>query len=216
MYRTDFWTLWEEARVGCSERTALKQVYYQGWNRSPAQVGCMRQVLGSGALGRPRGIGWSGRWEGGSGWGIHVNPWLIHVNVWQKPLQYCKVISLQLIKINEKKRKKKKDLCSEWRRCCDYGLCQKWFVKFHARDFSLANAPQLARWVEVDSDQIETLTENSLHYTVQEMADILKISKSSTENHLHQLGYVNCFDVWVPHKGKKKPSWPYFQMQFST
>ena len=29
--------------------------------------------------------------------------WLIHVNVWQKPLQYCKVISLQLIKINEKK-----------------------------------------------------------------------------------------------------------------
>ena len=34
--------------------------------------------------------------------GIHVNPWLIHVNVCQKPLQYCKVISLQLIKINEK------------------------------------------------------------------------------------------------------------------
>ena len=28
--------------------------------------------------------------------GTHVHPWLIHVNVWQKPLQYCKVISLQL------------------------------------------------------------------------------------------------------------------------
>ena len=28
----------------------------------------------------------------------------LHVNVWQKPLQYCKVISLQLIKINDKKR----------------------------------------------------------------------------------------------------------------
>ena len=40
---------------------------------------------------------------GRSGWGTHVNPWLIHVNVWQKPLQYCKVISLQLIKINGKK-----------------------------------------------------------------------------------------------------------------
>ena len=34
------------------------------------------------------------RWEGGSGWGAHVNPWLIHVNVWQKSLQVCKVISL--------------------------------------------------------------------------------------------------------------------------
>ena len=62
----------------------------------------------------------------GQEWGTHVNPWLIHVNVWQKPLdspgkngehilihvniwqnplQYCKVISLQLIKINEKKKK---------------------------------------------------------------------------------------------------------------
>ena len=30
MYRTDFWTLWEKARVGCFERTALKHVYYQG------------------------------------------------------------------------------------------------------------------------------------------------------------------------------------------
>ena len=30
MYRTDFWTLWEKARVGCSERIELKQVYYQG------------------------------------------------------------------------------------------------------------------------------------------------------------------------------------------
>ena len=98
MYRTDFWTLWQKARVGCFERTASKHVYYLGWNRSPAQVGCMRQVLGPGARGRPRGIGWRGRWEGGSGWGIHVYPWLIHVNVWQKPLQYCKVISLQLLK----------------------------------------------------------------------------------------------------------------------
>ena len=103
MYRIDFWTLWEKARVGCSERIALKQVYYQGWNRSPAQVGCMRWVLRAGAMGRPRGIGWRGRQEGGSGWGTHVNPWLIHVHVWQKLLQYCKIISLQWIKINGNK-----------------------------------------------------------------------------------------------------------------
>ena len=44
---------------------------------------------------------------GGIGWGTHVNPWLIHVNVWQKPLQYSKVISLQLMQINEKKKKKR-------------------------------------------------------------------------------------------------------------
>ena len=97
--------LWEKARVGRSERITLKQIYYQGWNRSPALVGCMRQELRAGALGRRRGMGWGGRREGGSGWGTHVNPWLIHVNVWQKPLQYYKIISLQLIKINEKKKR---------------------------------------------------------------------------------------------------------------
>ena len=74
-----------------------QHVYYLWWNRSPAQVGCMRQVLGPGALGRARGIGWRGRREGGSGWGTHVTPWLIQVNVQQNPLQYCKVISLQII-----------------------------------------------------------------------------------------------------------------------
>ena len=66
----------------------------------------MRQVLRAGVLGRPRGMGWRGRQEGGSRWGTHVNPWLIHVSVWQKPLQYCKIISLQLIKINGRKKEK--------------------------------------------------------------------------------------------------------------
>ena len=66
----------------------------------------MRHVFGPGALGRPRVIRWRGTWEGGSGCGIHVNPWLIHVNIWKNPLQYCKVIGLQLIKINGKTKTK--------------------------------------------------------------------------------------------------------------
>ena len=50
--------------------------------------------------------GWDG--QGGGKWvqdgGTHVHSWLIHVNVWQKPLQYCKVISLQL-KLKKKKKR---------------------------------------------------------------------------------------------------------------
>ena len=38
---------------------------------------------------------------------------------------------------------------------------QKWFAKFRAGDFSLDDAPHSGRAAEVDSDQIETLTENN-------------------------------------------------------
>ena len=44
--------------------------------------------------------------------------------------------------------------------------------------FSLDNAPQSGRPVEVDSNQIKTLTENNQYYTMQEIAGILKIPKS--------------------------------------
>ena len=78
MYRTDFWTLWEKARVGCFERTAcilsiVKQITSTGWMyETSAQEW---------SLGEPRGMGWGGKWEGGSGWGLHVSPWVIPVNV---------------------------------------------------------------------------------------------------------------------------------------
>ena len=47
-------------------------------------------------------------------------------------------------------------------------ICQKWFAKSHAGDFSLDSAPWAGRPVEVDSNQIETLIENSQRYTMQE------------------------------------------------
>ena len=57
-------------------------------------------------------------------------------------------------------------------------ICQKWFAKFHAGDFSLDDAPRSGRPVGVDSNQMETLIENGQRYTMREIADILKISKS--------------------------------------
>ena len=37
------------------------------------------------------GMGWGGRWEGGSGWGTHVHPWWIQVNVWQNQYNIVKL-----------------------------------------------------------------------------------------------------------------------------
>jgi len=73
---------------------------------------------------------------------------------------------------------------------------QKCFAKFCPRDTSLDDG----RPVAVDSDQFETLIENSQCYTTWEIANLHKISKSSIENYLHQLGDVHHFDIWVPRK----------------
>ena len=48
------------------------------------------RMLGAGALGRPRGMVWGGKWEGGSELGTRVYPWRIHVDVWQNQYNIVK------------------------------------------------------------------------------------------------------------------------------
>ena len=54
----------------------------------------LNRALKAGALGRPRGMGWGGRWEGVLGWGDTAVA--DSCECMEKPPQYCKVISLQL------------------------------------------------------------------------------------------------------------------------
>ena len=69
--------------------------------------------------------------------------------------------------------KKSKNATETQRKICAvYGegavidrMYPKWFVKFHAGDFSLDSAPWSGRPVEADSNQIETLIENNQCYT---------------------------------------------------
>ena len=72
----------------------------------------MAQETQTGALYQPSGLGWGGRWEGGSR-GLYVYLWLIHVGVWQKKTKFCKAFILQLKRNKngehgEKERKKKR------------------------------------------------------------------------------------------------------------
>ena len=87
---------WENS-IETSILSRVKQIASPGWmHETNAQGWCAGKTQRDG-LAREAG--------GGIGMGNTCNPWLIHVNVWQKPLRYCKVISLQLIKINENKMK---------------------------------------------------------------------------------------------------------------
>ena len=93
----------------------VKQITSPGWDKRSDLVHWEDlEGSGPGALGRPRGIGWRGRWERGSGWGTHVNPWLFHFNVWQihyniknKKIIKCSLWRIwELWKSRDKKRKK--------------------------------------------------------------------------------------------------------------
>ena len=99
MYSTDFWTLWE-VRVECLERTAcilsiVKQITSPGWmHETSAQGWCIGKTQRDG-MGREAG--------GGIMIGNTCKSMADSCQCMAKKLQYCKVISLQLIKINGKK-----------------------------------------------------------------------------------------------------------------
>ena len=93
----------------------------------------------------------------------------------EENMQHFQYIVLYYIKKGKNTTKMQTKICA----VCGEGavtdpMCQKWFVKFRAGDFSLHGAPWWGRPV----DQIETLIENNQHCATQVTTDILKISKS--------------------------------------
>ncbi|XP_014479919.1 PREDICTED: histone-lysine N-methyltransferase SETMAR-like [Dinoponera quadriceps] len=91
--------------------------------------------------------------------------------------------------------------------CATYGndavterMCQKWFKKFRAGDTTLEDEDERSvPPVIADDNQIKTLIENNQRYTTQEIAEILHLSHTTVIEYLQELGYVNRFDLWVPH-----------------
>ena len=100
MYRTDFWTLWEKARVGCFERTAcilsmVKQITsLGGMHETSAWAWCTGKTQRNQV---EREVG------GGIGMGNTCNSMADSCQCMTQPLQCHEGISLQLIKINENK-----------------------------------------------------------------------------------------------------------------
>ena len=95
MYRTVFWTLWERARVGWFGRMALKHVYYCMWNKSPVQVWCMIQDAWGWCTGMTQRDGMGREVGGGFRMGNTCTSVADSCQCMAKPIQYCKIISLQ-------------------------------------------------------------------------------------------------------------------------
>ena len=77
----------------------------------------------------------------------------------------------------------KKDLCSVWRRSCDWLKCQKWLLKIYAGNSLLNNAPRSDIPAEVDKIQIKTLIENNQCYIMQKII-FFEVIDNHTNTHL--------------------------------
>ncbi|KOX74646.1 Histone-lysine N-methyltransferase SETMAR [Melipona quadrifasciata] len=71
--------------------------------------------------------------------------------------------------------------------------------RFKAGDFNLKDQERPDRPSTKDEDQIKTLIENNPRYTTRKLAEMLNMSKSTIHEHFVKLGYINRFDIWVPH-----------------
>ena len=88
--------MFRENSIETSILSRVKQITSPGWMyETSAQGWCTGKTQRDG-MEREAGEG-IGMWD-------TCKSWLIHVKVWQKLLQYCKVISLQLIKVNGKNK----------------------------------------------------------------------------------------------------------------
>ena len=76
--------------------------------------------------------------------------------------QHFRYIMLYYLKKGKNTTEMQKEICAVYGKgAVTDRTYQKWFVMFHAGEFSLDDAPQSGRPGEVDSDQIQTLTENN-------------------------------------------------------
>lgn len=76
---------------------------------------------------------------------------------------------------------------------------QNWYKKFRAGNFDLEDDFRAGRPVEVDDDQIEQILKEQPSICCQDIAEYLSCGKETVRRHLHQLGYINKLNKWVPH-----------------
>ena len=81
--------------------------------------------------------------------------------------------------------------------------CRNWFDKFRSGDFVLKDEQRSGRPNEVNDDQIKAIIESDRHVTMREIAEMLKMPKSTIDRHMQRLGLVKKLDIWIPHELKE-------------
>ncbi|XP_015438720.1 PREDICTED: histone-lysine N-methyltransferase SETMAR-like [Dufourea novaeangliae] len=76
---------------------------------------------------------------------------------------------------------------------------KKWFAKFRRSDFNLDDAPRSGRSSGIDDNIVHNLVQTNSRISTEEIAQRLKVDRSTAFRHLKKIGYTQKLDVWVPH-----------------
>ncbi|XP_052827644.1 histone-lysine N-methyltransferase SETMAR-like [Octopus bimaculoides] len=79
------------------------------------------------------------------------------------------------------------------------GTARGWYAKFKNGNFDLKDAPRSGRPVEFDEERLNQLLHKSSRQTTRELAEKMECSHTAIEKHLHSMGKVPKYGVWVLH-----------------
>ena len=94
-----------------------------------------------------------------------------------------------------------KNICDVYSRgASKVRLTQLWFSKFRSGDFSLADKPRAGRPLKVNEDNLKAIIDDDARQNIREIALKIGVNQSSLVRHLHHMGMVSKYDIWVPHE----------------
>lgn len=77
---------------------------------------------------------------------------------------------------------------------------QYWFARFRNNDFDISDKERSGRPSDLDDEVLESLLKEDPRQTVRELAEKMQVSHGTIEYHLHQLGKVHKWGIWIPHE----------------
>lgn len=77
---------------------------------------------------------------------------------------------------------------------------QKWLARFKQNDFTLTDTPRSGRPVEFDVEQLEALLQEDSRQSSRELTEKMGCTHPTVIKHLEEMGKVQKFGAWVPHK----------------
>ena len=79
-------------------------------------------------------------------------------------------------------------------------IVRNWFRRFRNGNFNLKDEDLSGCPSTTDTDLIKAYLDEYPRFSVREIADALNIPQTTIHEHLTNLGYVNRYEMWVPHQ----------------